>query len=324
MSPLLSVRGLTKNYPARDRRHAHVQALSGVDFDLAAGETLGIVGESGCGKSTLGRTALRLLEPTDGSIRFDGRDLLALGPAELRAQRRQMQMVFQDPFASLDPRFTVARTLAEPLVVHGIGSKQERARAIGDLLETVGLASEAADRYPHEFSGGQRQRIAIARALALKPKLVVADEPVSALDVSIQAQILNLMVALRRKFDLSYLFISHDLAVVEHISDRVAVMYLGKVVELTTAMELFERPGHPYTRVLLESVPQPDPDRPQVQHVLSGEPPDPSSPPSGCAFHPRCPQAMDRCRNEAPKLRDIGKPARPHWVSCHLMAGTTG
>ena len=316
--PLLEVRGLYKRFPVRGRRKAYVQAVNGVDFELPQGATLGIVGESGCGKSTLGRSVLRLIEPSAGSVLFDGIDVLAQNPAGLRALRRQMQIVFQDPFASLDPRFSVAKIIAEPLVIHAIGTARERRQQVADLLDTVGLPADAASRYPHEFSGGQRQRIAIARAIALQPKLIVADEPVSALDVSIQSQILNLLSELRRQRGLSYLFISHDLAVVEHISDQVAVMYLGRIMELTASATLFAQPAHPYTQVLIQSIPRPelDPDRARV--VLSGEIPDPESPPPGCPFHPRCPQAMDNCRGHVPELKNIGSVHTPHWVRCHL------
>jgi peptide/nickel transport system ATP-binding protein/oligopeptide transport system ATP-binding protein len=296
-----------------------MNAVQDVSFDLLVGESLGVVGESGCGKSTLGRTLLRLIEPSAGSIRFSGEDILALNAHEMRQRRRLMQMIFQDPFASLDPRMTVGQIVEEPLVIHGIGKRSERALAVGELLATVGLDQAAAKRYPHEFSGGQRQRIGIARALALKPRLVIADEPVSALDVSIQSQILNLMVDLRQRFDLAYIFISHDLAVVEHVADRVAVMYLGRVVEMAMTDDLFARPSHPYTQALIAAVPIPDPARKRTAGPLSGEPPDPQHPPSGCPFHPRCPRAMDSCRTEVPAERDIGTETSPHMVACHLF-----
>ena len=316
--PLLAVSGLKKHFPSRAGRR--VVALDGVDLELRAGETLGVVGESGCGKSTLGRAVLRLIEPSAGKVMFAGRDVLTLKPAELRALRRRMQMVFQDPFASLDPRFTVARTLTEPLLIHGRGDKTQRARRVAELLDTVGLPVDAAGRYPHEFSGGQRQRISIARAIALEPELVVADEPVSALDVSIQAQILNLLAELRERLGLAYLFISHDLAVVEHVSDRVAVMYLGRIVEQADTETLFARPAHPYTQALLDAIPQPNPVNGKTvveRQPLAGEPPDPARPPPGCVFHPRCPQALAACSERPPPSVELGG-NRPHWVSCHL------
>jgi peptide/nickel transport system ATP-binding protein/oligopeptide transport system ATP-binding protein len=285
---------------------------------LESGETLGVVGESGCGKSTLGRTILRLLEPTSGEIAFDGEDLRALGPAALRAKRRDMQMIFQDPFASLDPRLNIGTIVAEPLVIHRIGDRASRREAVVDLLETVGLEPDAAQLYPHEFSGGQRQRIGIARALALRPRLIIADEPVSALDVSIQSQILNLLVDLRERFGLSYIFISHDLAVVEHVSDTVAVMYLGRIVETAASEELFARPSHPYTEALISAVPQSEPARRGDRIVLKGEMPDPENPPPGCPFHPRCPKAMDLCSSDTPNETNIGSEDRPHFVRCHL------
>ncbi|MEX0697605.1 MAG: dipeptide ABC transporter ATP-binding protein [Dongiaceae bacterium] len=314
---LLEVAGLRKHFRRPDGR-AVVRAVDGIGFALGRGETLGIVGESGCGKSTLARTVLRLTEPTAGAIRFDGDDLLALDRRALRARRRDMQIVFQDPYASLDPRLTVGAIVAEPLAIHRVGDRRARARRVAELLATVGLEPEAAARYPHEFSGGQRQRIGIARAVALEPKLVVADEPVSALDLSIQSQILNLLVELRRRLGLAYIFISHDLAVVEHVSDRVAVMYLGRIVETATADDLFDAPKHPYTQALISAIPEPDPARRRGRIVLAGDIPNPEAPPPGCPFHPRCPQAMDRCRVEVPKTTDLGAPGRPHLVDCHL------
>ncbi len=314
---LLEVAGLRKHFRGKDGR-AVVRAVDGVGFALGRGETLGIVGESGCGKSTLARTVLRLTEPTAGAIRFDGDDLLALDRRALRARRRDMQIVFQDPYASLDPRLTVGAIVAEPLAIHRVGDRRARARRVAELLATVGLEPEAAARYPHEFSGGQRQRIGIARAIALEPKLVIADEPVSALDLSIQSQILNLLVELRRRLGLAYIFISHDLAVVEHVSDRVAVMYLGRIVETAAADDLFDAPKHPYTQALISAIPEPDPARRRERIVLAGDIPNPEAPPPGCPFHPRCPQAMDRCRGEAPPTVDLGAPGRPHLVDCHL------
>jgi oligopeptide/dipeptide ABC transporter ATP-binding protein len=316
--PLLQVEGLTRHYPVG--RGGVVRAVEDVSFSLWPGETLGIVGESGCGKSTLARTVLRLLEPTRGRILFDGEDIGTLGTREMRRRRRHMQMVFQDPMASLDPRFTIRRILEEPLVVHGFGDRRARAARVRELLERVGLDASAADRYPHEFSGGQRQRIGIARAIALEPKLVVLDEPVSALDVSVQSQILNLLMDLRDQLRLSYLFISHDLAVVHAIADRVAVMYLGRIVELTTVDRLFARPAHPYTRTLLAAVPDPDPDRRGERLVPAGEPPDPERPPSGCPFHPRCPHATAVCRERLPPSVAIGDGDGGHTVACHLYA----
>jgi oligopeptide/dipeptide ABC transporter ATP-binding protein len=314
---LLRVEGLAKHFPARGGKDM-TRALDGVSLVVRSGETLGIVGESGCGKSTLGRTLLRLLKPTAGAIEFDGIDVCALDQRRLRAMRREMQMIFQDPFASLDPRLKIGAIVAEPLVIHRIGDRASRRRAVVELLETVGLDAEVAERYPHEFSGGQRQRVGIARALALKPKLIVADEPVSALDVSIQSQILNLLVELKKQFGLSYIFISHDLAVVEHVSDMLAVMYLGRIVETAAAEDLFGRPSHPYTEALISAVPRPVPERRGQRVVLKGEMPNPERPPPGCPFHPRCPKAMDVCRTTPPPETDIGRPARPHLVRCHL------
>jgi oligopeptide/dipeptide ABC transporter ATP-binding protein len=292
--------------------------VDGVSLMLGEGETLGIVGESGCGKSTLARLMLRLIEPTAGQVRFAGDDLLALGTSALRRRRRDMQIVFQDPYASLDSRLSVGAIIAEPLQIHRAGDRQERRRRVQELLSLVGLEPDAAMRYPHEFSGGQRQRIGIARAIALEPKLVVLDEPVSALDVSIQSQILNLLMDLKARLGLSYVFISHDLAVVEHVSDRVAVMYLGRVVETTTTAALYAKPAHPYTQALMSAVVEPDPARRTQRIVLQGDPPSPESPPPGCAFHPRCPKAMERCPRDVPVLRNIGPDGSAHHVSCHL------
>jgi oligopeptide/dipeptide ABC transporter ATP-binding protein len=299
MSALLEVEGLVKTY--LDRRGRRVRAVDGVSFALGAGEVLGIVGESGCGKTTLGRTAMRLLAPDKGAIRFEGTDIAKLGPRALKPFRRGMQMIFQDPFGSLNPRHKVGTIVGEPLAVHGIGDGRAR---VGELLDLVGLGAEAARRFPHEFSGGQRQRIAIARALALSPKLIVADEPVSALDVSIQSQIINLIVDLRARLDLSMLFVSHDLSVVRHVCDRVAVMYLGRIVEIGKTERIFAAPRHPYTQALLSAIPRPPgsmtPSRPRI--VLQGEIPDPADPPPGCRFHRRCPNASDICAQLAPAM----------------------
>jgi oligopeptide/dipeptide ABC transporter ATP-binding protein len=318
MTALLRVAELTKDFAVRKGK-GRIRAVDGVSLTLKSGETLGVVGESGCGKSTLGRAILRLVEPTSGEVVFDGVDLLSLGPSALRAKRREMQMIFQDPFASLDPRLNVGAIVAEPLVIHGIGDRKSRRAAVLELLETVGLEADAINLYPHEFSGGQRQRISIARAVALRPRLIIADEPVSALDVSIQSQILNLLVELRQCFGLSYIFISHDLAVVEHISDTVAVMYLGRIVEIAATEELFSRPSHPYTEALISAVPQIEPARRATRMVLKGEMPDPENPPTGCPFHPRCPKAMDLCSSTPPKEANIGSKGRPHLVRCHLF-----
>jgi len=317
MTVLLRVEGLVKHFPARSGKGT-VHAVDGVSLVLRGGETLAIVGESGCGKSTLGRTILRLIEPSSGRIDFNGTDLRALNQRALRTMRREMQMIFQDPFASLDPRLKVGTIVAEPLVIHAIGDRKSRRKTVLDLLETVGLEADAAARYPHEFSGGQRQRIGIARALTLKPKLIIADEPVSALDVSIQSQILNLLVEMKQRFGLSYIFISHDLAVVEHMSDTVAVMYLGRIVEMAAAKGLFARPSHPYTEALISAVPHPDPERQRQRIVLKGEMPNPENPPPGCPFHPRCPKALDVCRTTLPPETDIDHRGRPHLVRCHL------
>ena len=318
--PLVRVKDLVKNFPVKSglfgRETDQVYAVAGVSFELTRGETLGLVGESGCGKSTTGRCLLRLIEPTSGEIWFEGRNVIDLDRESLRRLSRDMQIIFQDPYASLDPRMTVGAIVGEALVIHKLTTSprayQER---IVELLETVGLSADHLSRYPHEFSGGQRQRIGIARALAVSPKLIVCDEPVSALDVSIQAQVINLLEDLQEKFDLTYVFIAHDLSVVEHISDRVAVMYLGRIVELATARELYTSPRHPYTEALLSAVPIPEPGLKRTRIRLTGDVPSPIRPPSGCHFHPRCPKVMERCKSEAPKFKEI---AKAHWAACHL------
>ncbi|KEO84864.1 ABC transporter ATP-binding protein [Tumebacillus flagellatus] len=312
MSTLLEVKGLKKYYGTRKEV---VKAVDDVSFTVEEGETLGIVGESGCGKSTTGRAILRLIEPSEGEVLFQGKPLTALKNAELRKARRDLQMVFQDPFASLNPRMTVGAILEEPLKVHGIGTATERKEKVKKLLETVGLTEAHYDRFPHEFSGGQRQRIGIARALITQPKLIVADEPVSALDVSIQSQILNLMKDLQEEFQLTYLFISHDLSVVRHISDRVGVMYLGRMVELSPKKSLYDNPLHPYTQALLSAVPHPTPGEKRERIVLTGDVPSPANPPSGCAFHTRCHACMEICKTERPALKETGD---GHFVACHL------
>ena len=318
--PLLRVKQLVKHFPIRggvlSRVVDKVHAVDGVSFELQAGETLGVVGESGCGKSTTGRCILRLIEPTSGQVWFEDRDVTAMDKAALRAACRDMQIIFQDPFASLNPRMTVASIIGEALSIHKLAqTPQDYEDRIVSLLETVGLNADHMRRFPHEFSGGQRQRIGIARALAVSPKLIVCDEPVSALDVSIQAQVINLLEDLQEKFGLTYLFIAHDLSVVEHISNRVAVMYLGRIVEIASSRALYTDPKHPYTEALLSAVPIPDPSVKRKRIVLTGDVPNPINPPKGCHFHPRCPKAMDRCRNEAPVLKDIGD---GHMAACHL------
>jgi oligopeptide/dipeptide ABC transporter ATP-binding protein len=314
---LVRVRGLFKHFPVAGSDDV-VRAVDGVTFEIYEGETLGLVGESGCGKSTVGRCLLRLIEPTRGEVRFQDRDVLSLSGKDLRALRREMQIIFQDPYASLNPRLRVRDIVAEPLVVHGVGEKSERRERVAELLRKVGLDPDYMNRYPHEFSGGQRQRIGLARALALNPKLIVADEPVSALDVSVQAQVINLLEDLQSEFKLTYLFISHGLAVVEHISDRVAVMYLGRIVEIASAADLYANPLHPYTRALLSAIPIPDPTRHRERIVLHGDVPTPINPPSGCRFHTRCPEAIPECSQIDPDLREV---APRHSVACIRVPG---
>jgi len=314
---LVRVRGLVKNFPVEGSDDV-VRAIDGVSFEIVRSETLGLVGESGCGKSTAGRCLLRLIEPTKGQITFDGRDVLSMGKRELRELRRAMQIVFQDTVASLNPRMKVGDIVGEPLVIHTIGTKKERRERVAGLLSKVGLDPDYMDRYPHEFSGGQRQRIGVARTLALNPKLIVADEPVSALDVSVQAQVVNLLQDLQKEFGLTYLFISHGLAVVEHISTRVAVMYLGRIVEVASAAELYARPLHPYTQALLSAIPVPDPKRKRERIVLQGDVPTPINPPSGCRFRTRCPIAIDECARIDPELREVSP---VHTVACIRVPG---
>jgi oligopeptide transport system ATP-binding protein len=320
---LLEVSDLVKQYPVRGgilrRKIGTVHAVDGVSFTLGVGETLGLVGESGCGKSTVARSILRLVEPSSGTIRLNGRDITRLGKAELRPHRRSMQIIFQDPFASLNPRMRAGDIVGEPLSVHGLATGHAKRERVAELFDQVGLRPDQMQNYPHQFSGGQRQRICIARALSLGPDLIVCDEPVSALDVSIQAQVINLLIDLQRKHDFSYLFIAHDLAVVAHISHRVAVMYLGRIVEIAEKTELFAHPRHPYTQALLASVPVADPKTKSLKPLIDGDVPSPINPPSGCAFHTRCRYVMDRCKSETPALAAAGT---QHQVACFLNEGT--
>lgn len=317
--PLLKVNQLKKSFPIRrgilQRVVGQVQAVNGISFTLNKGETLGVVGESGCGKSTMGRSILRLIEPTSGSIEFEERDILKLPKKELQSIRRQMQFVFQDPYASLNPRFSVEEILASPLEIHKLYAPKERKMKARQLLERVGLDADYANRFPHEFSGGQRQRIGIARALALNPKLMILDEPVAALDVSVQSQVLNLLIDLQLEYALTYIFIAHDLSVVRHISDRVLVLYLGKMAEMADAASLFSDPLHPYTQALMSAVPIPDPDIKRERIILQGDIPSPANPPSGCPFHTRCPQATARCSEVVSEWKEVKK---NHYVACHL------
>jgi len=316
--PLLRVRGLTKHFPVRGgifmRTMGHVHAVDDVSFELDVGETVGLVGESGCGKSTVGKTLLRLHEPTAGEVSFEGRDITTMGRADLRRLRRDIQIILQDPFESLNSRHTVGKILEEPFVIHRLGTQQERRRWAAELLERVGLSPAAASRFPHEFSGGQRQRIGIARAIALRPKLIVCDEAVSALDVSIQSQIINLLLDLQREMNLALIFIAHDLAVVKHVSDRIAVMYLGEVVETAAATDIYASPRHPYTQALISAIPLPDPTADRDRIVLVGDVPSPIDPPSGCRFHTRCRYARDECRQRKPEVESMRNGAS---VACH-------
>ena len=325
--PLVDVRDLVKHYPGErawlglGKPKRVVRAVDSVSFTIAAGQTLGLVGESGSGKSTVARTLLRLTEPTGGAALFEGRDVFTLPPRDLRALRRRMQIVFQDPYSSLNPRMTVRQTLREPLAIHRLAAGADADRRVAALLDEVGLDGALADSYPHELSGGQRQRVGIARALSVEPAFIVCDEPVSALDVSVQAQVLNLLTDLQRRHRLTYLFIAHDLAVVRHTAERVAVMYLGKIVEHAPAAAVYQRPRHPYTRSLLSAVPVPDPNAPRQRIILTGDVPSPANPPPGCPFHPRCPHPKknERCRTEPPALREV-TPGAGHLAACHFSA----
>ncbi|UCC14225.1 MAG: dipeptide ABC transporter ATP-binding protein [Gammaproteobacteria bacterium] len=320
---LLRVEGLKTYFPVRGgvflTAQAQCKAVDDVSIHIRPGETLGLVGESGCGKSTLGKTIVRLIKPTKGKILFDGADLSTLSDRALKPHRRQVQMIFQDPADSLNSRHSIGNILEEPFIIHGIGDASERDRRVAKLLDVVGLPSSAVERFPFEFSGGQRQRIGIARAISLNPKLVICDEPVSALDVSIQSQILNLLLDLQQEMNLSYLFIAHDLAVVKHVSDRIAIMYLGRIVEMGGADEVYERPKHPYTQALISAIPEPVPGGNRQRQILAGDVPSPIDPPSGCAFHTRCPHAQPKCREHRPELRDVvARTGDEHVVACHF------
>jgi oligopeptide transport system ATP-binding protein len=324
---LVSIRDVRMHFPVTSgiifqRKVGEVKAVDGVDFEIRRGETLGLVGESGCGKTTLGRVILMLYRPTSGEVNFEGQDLTRMRVGDIRRMRRRMQMIFQDPYASLNPRMSVGSIIAEPIVIHALAkSRNERRERVQELMRIVGLNPYYANRFPHEFSGGQRQRIGVARALAVQPSFIVADEPVSALDVSIQAQIINLLEELQHSFQLTYLFIAHDLSVVRHISDRVAVMYLGKIMELTDRWELYDNPLHPYTKALLSAVPIPDPavEAQRERIILTGDVPSPLNPPPGCVFHTRCPIAIDECRVRIPDWRNVGGADGGHWVACHRV-----
>ncbi|NBJ70296.1 MULTISPECIES: dipeptide ABC transporter ATP-binding protein [Clostridia] len=318
---LLKVTNLKQHFPIKGgflgRTINHVKAVDGVTFEIHEGETLSVVGESGCGKSTTGRAILRLDEPTEGQIEFDGGDLLALSKNEMRKKRKDLQVIFQDPYASLNPRQTIGQILTEAMAIQNVVPKSERRKRAIELLETVGLNAEQIDRYPHEFSGGQRQRVGIARALSVNPKLIICDEAVSALDVSVQAQVLNLLKNLQRKFNLTFLFIAHDLGVVRHISDRIIVMYLGKIVEIADKKSLFDNPQHPYTQALLSAIPAPDPEHKKERIILKGDVPSPIDPPTGCRFHTRCPFATELCKTDVPELRSLDHMKEGHRAACH-------
>ncbi len=319
---ILSIKNLKKHFPIRGgvllRQVGNVYAVDGVSFDVHKGETVGLVGESGCGKSTVGKTILRLLEPTSGEVKFAGENLCDLDKKQMRSLRKEMQIIFQDPYESLNSRHNVGAILEEPFIIHKLGTAKERRQWVIALLQKVGLPETSIDRYPHEFSGGQRQRIGIARAIALKPKLIVCDEPVSALDVSVQSQIINLLLGLQQEMDLSLLFIAHDLAVVKHVSDRIAVMYLGKIVELASAEDIYANHKHPYTEALISAIPVPDPENRKKKQVLIGEVPSPANPPSGCYFHTRCPYMQDICQKETPLLTGVTDSCQEHVVACHF------